>query len=158
MRQEPGHASQGLDVLIVENDPAAARLTKEAFREAGLSEGVRSVPDGEEALAILRKEGAHANHPHPDVIFLDLHLPKKTGLEVLAEIKRNPALTLIPVVVISGSDDPKEVREAYELHASCYIRKPNDLHHFLRFIRICFDFWGSVVTLPPKAELAGRSH
>ena len=158
MRQEPGHASQGLDVLIVENDPAAARLTKEAFREAGLSEGVRSVPDGEEALAILRKEGAHANHPHPDVIFLDLHLPKKTGLEVLAEIKRNPALTLIPVVVISGSDDPKEVREAYELHASCYIRKPNDLHYFLRFIRICFDFWGSVVTLPPKAELAGRSH
>ncbi len=152
---EPGSvSSEQLDILIVENDPAAARLTKEAFREAGLTKGVRSVPNGEEALAHLRRQGEHAAHPHPDVIFLDLHLPKKSGLEVLAEIKTNPVLKMTPVVIISGSDDPNEVREAYELHASCYIRKPDDLHHFLRFIQVCFDFWGSVVTLPPKSEAA----
>ncbi len=143
-----------LDILIVENDPAAARLTREAFREAGFTKGIRSVRDGEEALAHLRREGIHAREPHPDLIFLDLHLPKKSGLQVLAEIKSNPRLAMTPVVVVSGSDDPNEVREAYELHASCYIRKPDDLHHFLRFIQVCFEFWGSVVTLPPKPELA----
>jgi two-component system, chemotaxis family, response regulator Rcp1 len=139
---------QKLDILLIENDPAAARLTKEAFREAGLTEGVRSVPDGEEALACLRREEKYADHPHPDVIFLDLHLPKMSGLEVLAEIKQNPRLTVTPVVVVSGSADPYEIREAYELHASCYVRKPDDLHNFLKFIRICYQFWGEVVTLP----------
>ena len=154
----PNGSSQQLDVLIIENDPAAARLTKEAFREAGLTHGLRSVPDGDEALAHLRRQGQHANHPHPDVIFLDLHLPKKSGLEVLAELKENSFLKAIPVVVISGSEDPNEVRAAYELHASCYIRKPDDLHSFLRFIKVCFEFWGSVVTLPPKPELAAGMH
>jgi len=148
---EPG---THLDVLIIENDPAAARLTKEAFREAGLTRGIRSVPDGEQALAHLRRQGEHASHPHPDIIFLDLHLPRKSGLEVLKEIKSNPRLKVTPVVVVSGSEDPNEVREAYELHASCYIRKPDDLHNFLRFIQVCYEFWGSVVTLPPKPELA----
>jgi chemotaxis family two-component system response regulator Rcp1 len=143
-----GRNLQNLDILLVENDPAAARLTKEAFREAGLSEGVRSVPDGEEALAYLRREEKYADHPHPDVIFLDLHLPKMSGLEVLAEIKSNPRLVVTPVVVVSGSADPHEIREAYELHASCYVRKPDDLHNFLKFIRICYEFWGEVVTLP----------
>ena len=140
-----------LDILLIENDPAAARLTKEAFREAGLTESVRSVPDGDEALAYLRREEKYAGHPYPDVIFLDLHLPKKSGLEVLAEIKGNPRLVVTPVVVVSGSADPQEIRKAYELHASCYVRKPDDLHNFLRFIRICFEFWGGVVTLPSKA-------
>ncbi len=142
--------ARNLDILLIENDPATALLTKEAFREAGLLEEIRSVPDGDEALAILRREGPHAKHPYPDVIFLDLHLPKKSGFEVLAEIKGSPQLKVTPVVVVSGSANPNEIRKAYELHASCYIRKPDDLHHFLRFIRICFDFWGSVVSLPPK--------
>lgn len=153
-RKNETESPSQLDVLIVENDPAAARLTKEAFREAGLTQGISSFPDGDEALAYLRKEGKHAGSPHPDVIFLDLHLPKKSGLEVLAEIKGNPTLRATPVVVVSGSDDPSEVREAYELHASCYIRKPDDLHEFLRFIRVCFEFWSSVVTVPPRPELA----
>lgn len=146
-----------LDILIVENDPATVHLTKEAFQEAGLTEVIMSVPDGEEALALLRHTGKYANHPHPDLIFLDLHLPKKSGLEVLAEIKENPKLKSTPVVVVSGSANPREVHEAYQLHASCYIRKPNDLYELLLFIRVCFDFWGSVVTLPPKPEpsLAG---
>lgn len=146
--------NQRLDVLIVENDPAAARLTKEAFREAGLLQAVHSVRDGDEALAVLRRQEKYKDHPHPDIIFLDLHLPKKSGLEVLHEIKNNPRLMLTPIVVVSGSADPREIREAYELHASCYIRKPDDLHQFLYFIKICYEFWGSVVQLPPKPEFA----
>lgn len=153
----PGRSPERLDVLIVENDPAAARLTKEAFREAGLIQGVRSVPNGDEALAYLRREQKYKDHPHPDVIFLDLHLPKKSGLEVLHEIKTNPQLKVTPVVVVSGSADPKEIREAYELHASCYIRKPDDLHQFLHFIAVCYEFWGAVVELPPKPEFANEA-
>jgi two-component system, chemotaxis family, response regulator Rcp1 len=145
------------DVLIIENDPAAARLTKEAFREAGLLEGVVSIPDGDEALAYLQREGAHASKPHPDIIFLDLHLPRKSGLEVLKHIKEDVRLRRTPVVVVSGSEDPHEVREAYDLHASCYIRKPDDLHQFLRFIQICFEFWAWVVTLPPNEEECASS-
>lgn len=155
----PQHAhwpagNQQLDILIIENDRAAAHLTKEAFREAGLMKAVVSVPDGDEALAYLRREGEHKGKPHPDLIFLDLHLPKKSGLEVLAELKSSPRLSVTPVVVVSGSDNPSEIRKAYELHASCYIRKPDDLDQFLAFIKVCFEFWGSVVSLPPKPELA----
>ena len=146
-----------LDILLIENDPATARLTREAFREAGLTKGIISLPDGDEALAYLRREAKYAKHPHPDLIFLDLHLPKKPGIQVLKEIKENPRLTITPVVVVSGSADPKEVREAYELHASCYVRKPNDLPQFLQFVRVCFEFWGAIVTLPPKPELAAEA-
>jgi len=145
---------ESLDILLIENDPATARLTREAFREAGLTKGIVAIPDGDEALAYLRREAHFSKHPHPDLIFLDLHLPKKPGIQVLKEIKENPRLTITPVVVVSGSADPKEVREAYELHASCYVRKPDDLPQFLEFIRVCFQFWGSMVTLPPKPELA----
>lgn len=141
-------AGSQFEVLIIENDPAMARLTKEAFLEAGLTQGVRSVPDGDDALAMLRREGKHAEVPAPHLIFLDLHLPKKSGMEVLREIKTNPKLKLTPVVVVSGSGDPREIREAYELHANSYIRKPDELHLFLRFVSCCYEFWGSVVTLP----------
>lgn len=150
----PNGRGERLDVLIVENDPAAARLTMEAFREAGMLEAVESVRDGDEALRYLRREEKYRSKPHPDVIFLDLHLPKKSGLEVLHEIKSTPRLKVTPVVVVSGSANPHEIRAAYELHASCYIRKPNDLQQFLYFIKTCYEFWGSVVQLPPKPELA----
>lgn len=133
------------NILIIENDPAAARLTKEAFKEAGLIGGVVSVPDGDVALAYLRREGAHSNQPEPALIFLDLHLPKKSGLEVLAEIKQNPKLRVTPVVVVSGSANPGEIREAYELHASCYVRKPHDLDQFILFAKSCYEFWGGLV-------------
>ena len=139
-----------LDILIIENDPATARLTKEAFREAGMMDAVVSVPDGDIALAYLRREGEYANKPQPDLVFLDLHLPKKSGLQVLAEIKGNPALKVVPVVVVSGSADPGEIREAYELHASCYVRKPDDLDQFIAFARSCYEFWGKSVLFPQK--------
>ena len=161
----PNHANQSLfayngkfDVLVIENDPAAARLTVEAFREAGLTEGVVCVPDGEEALSYLYRRNRYADAPHPDLICLDLHLPRKSGLQVLAELKEDKRLKLIPVIVVSGSDNPAEVREAYELHASCYIRKPDDLDQFLRFISVCFEFWGTVVTLPPNERFLSAMH
>lgn len=141
--------SKAFEILVVENNPADARLTVEAFKEAGLNEGILQLPDGEQALAYLRRQGDYSKASLPHLIFLDLHLPKIPGLVVLAEIKNNPILKVIPVVVVSGSHDPGEVRKAYELHASCFIYKPADLEQFLGFIRTCFEFWGSVVTLPP---------
>jgi CheY-like chemotaxis protein len=139
---------RALDILLVENDPGMAQLTRIAFEEAGLHEGVTCVHDGEEALAFLRNEEKHQEHSHPDMIFLDLHLPKMSGLEVLEEIKINRNWMVTPVVVVSGYSDPLEIRRAYELHASCYVRKPDDLEQFLRFAKICFEFWGNIVTLP----------
>jgi CheY-like chemotaxis protein len=138
----------------VENDPATALLTKHAFREAGLHDGVYTVPNGDEALALLQRADRYSQMPYPDMIFLDLHLPKRSGLEILEELKSNPRLKATPVIVISGSADPREVRKAYELHASCYIRKPDDLYEFLEFIKICFQFWSSLVSLPGKPDLA----
>lgn len=141
-----------LDILLIENDPAMAQLTKEACREAGLLDQIFYVPNGDEALAYLRREPKYANTPYPDLIFLDLDLPKKSGLEVLSEIKANSNLCSTPVVIVSGFDDPDEVRKAYELHASCYVRKPDSLEDFLRFVQVCFTYWGSIVTLPPKRK------
>jgi two-component system, chemotaxis family, response regulator Rcp1 len=139
-----------LRILLIENDPAAARLTKEAFKLNGLADSVTAVSDGEDALALLRREQQFAEHPRPDIIFLDLHLPRKSGLEVLKELKANPDLALTPVIVVSGSDDPQEVRRAYELHASCYVRKPDDLDELLQFVCTCYGFWADHVVLPPQ--------
>lgn len=137
-----------LEILVIENNPADARLTLEALREIGRSEGVVCVPDGEEALNLLRRVGPHAEAVRPHIIFLDLDLPRTPGLEVLEEIKSNPSLKVIPVVVVSGCSDPKEVRRAYELHANCFIYKPGNLEEFLRFVHICYEFWGGIVKLP----------
>ncbi len=139
------------NVLIIENDPAAARLTHEAFKEAGVNSGIEAVPDGEHALAYLRRQNQWIARPDPDIIFLDLHLPRTSGLEVLREIKADPRLLLTPVVVVSGSENPQEVRESYELHANCFVRKPDDLHSFLKFVETCYLFWGTFVTLPSHA-------
>lgn len=140
---------KALEILVIENNPADARLTVEAFKEVGVEDGVLCIPDGDEALAYLRREGKHSSAALPHLIFLDLNLPKTPGLVVLEEIKSNPELKVIPVVVVSGTNNPAEVREAYELHASCFIHKPADLNQFIRFIRTCYEFWGTVVTLPP---------
>lgn len=146
-----------LDVLIVEDDPAAARITREAFRIAGLHHGVQSFPDGEEALEFLQHKGRYSSAPHPDLICLDLHLPRKSGLQVLAELKSDPKLRLTPVIVMSGSHDPAEIREAYELHANCFVRKPDDLDQLIRFVQVCFQFWGAFVSLPTDPTLAAHA-
>ncbi|HEY1948009.1 MAG TPA: response regulator [Bryobacteraceae bacterium] len=155
MKSEPRTTpAPALQILLIENDPAIAALTILAFEEAGLHDGVVSVHNGEDAMLYLRNaEQQQAGTVRPNMIFLDLHLPKISGLQVLEEIKRNAHWRATPVVVVSGSADPAQIREAYELHASCYVRKPDDLDQFLRFAQACFQFWGQLVTLPAPADL-----
>lgn len=142
-----------IEILVVESNPADTALTEIAFRAAGLTSGFRSVTDGDDALAYVRGEGKYSGHPLPDLIFLDLSLPKRSGLEVLKAIKSTPSLMHIPIVVASGSEDPEQIRAVYELNGNCFMRKPADLTQFLRFIEMCYEFWGTVVTLsPPKRE------
>jgi CheY-like chemotaxis protein len=143
-----------IEILVVESNPADVRLTLEAFKEAGLTSGLRSVRDGEDALLYVRGEGQYKNVPIPDLIFLDLSLPKVSGLEVLKAIKSTPELMHIPIVVASGSDNPDDVRAVYALNGNCFIRKPHELTQFLRFVEMCYEFWGTVVTLSPKSHKA----
>ena len=145
-----------IEILVVESNPADTQLTEVAFKAAGLTSGFRSVSDGEDALAYVRKEGKYADVATPDLIFLDLSLPRVSGLEVLKAIKTTPHLMHIPIVVASGSDDPEHVRAVYALNGNCFMRKPHDLTSFLRFVETCYEFWGSVVTLSPPHD-GGRS-
>jgi len=148
-------ARKQIEILVVESNPADTNLTEIAFKAAGLTSGFRSVSDGEDALSYVRKEGSYANVPTPDLIFLDLSLPMVSGLEVLKAIKSTPHLMHIPIVVASGTEDPEHVRAVYALNGNCFMRKPADLTQFLRFIEMCYEFWGSIVTLspPPRAGL-----
>jgi len=139
-----------LEVLIVQSNPADTLLTVEAFRVAGLTSGLRCVTDGADALEYVRREGKYANVEIPDLIFLDLSQPRISGLEVLKVIKSTPSLMHIPIVVAAGSDDPRFVRAVYALNGNCFIRKPGELPEFARFIEACFEFWGTVVTLPSQ--------
>ena len=145
-----------IEILVVESNPADTQLTEIAFRAAGLTSGFRSVSDGEDALAYVHKQGKYANVSTPDLIFLDLSLPKVSGLEVLKAIKSTPHLMHIPIVVASGSEDPEHVREVYALNGNCFMRKPSDLTQFLRFVEMCYEFWGSVVTFSPPPRSPGR--
>ena len=148
-----------IEILVVESNPADTRLTEMAFKRAGLTSGFRSVTDGSDALAYVHKEGKYKDAATPDLIFLDLSLPRISGLEVLKAIKSTPHLMHIPIVVASGTDDPEHVRAVYALNGNCFMRKPNDLTQFLRFIEMCYEFWGSVVTLspPPRSVPDGRA-
>lgn len=146
-----------LEILVVDNNPADLEFTERAFRDAGLTSGFRSVMDGADALAYVRKQGEYADVPTPDLIFLDLSLPRVSGLEVLQAIKTTPHLMHIPIVVASGSENPDHVRAVYALNGNCFMRKPVELKQFLRFLEMCYQFWGSVVTLsPPDSPTAKR--
>ena len=138
-----------IEILVVESNPADTRLTEEAFKAAGMTSGFRSVTDGDDALDYVHKRGKYEHVPTPDVIFLDLSLPRVSGLEVLKAIKSTPHLMHIPIVVASASDDPAQVRAVYALNGNCFIRKPSDLTQFLKFVETCYAFWSSVVTLSP---------
>jgi len=120
----------------------------EAFRVAGLTSGLRCVTDGADALMYIRRKGKYADVGIPDLVFLDLSQPRMSGLKVLKLIKSTPALMHIPIVVAAGSDDPTFVRAVYRLNGNCFMRKPGELPEFAKFIEACYDFWGSVVTLP----------
>jgi len=141
-------ATRPVEILMVEDSRDDAELMVAALREGRLSVSVRVLEDGEEAVAYLRRQGAHADAPRPDLILLDLHLPRKNGLEVLAEIKEDPALRLIPVVVLTSSDNEKVFLDAYDLHANCCVSKPADQEQFAAIVRRIELFWLTVSQRP----------
>jgi CheY-like chemotaxis protein len=137
--------------LLVEDNPGDARLTQEALRDARVLNQLDVVHDGVEALAWLRREGAYAEAPRPDLILLDLNLPRKDGREVLAEIKSDPELRRIPVVILTTSGDERDVLAAYDLHANSYVVKPVDLDQFITIMKSIKDFWFQIVKLPQES-------
>jgi len=142
-----------IEILLVEDNPGDVRLTKEALKEGRFANLINVAVDGFEAMAFLRREGKYANAPRPDLILLDLNLPKKNGREVLAEIKADSNLKRIPVVVLTSSQAEKDIVATYNLHANCYITKPVDFEQFICVVRSIEDFWFAVVKLPPRGEL-----
>jgi len=139
-----------IDILLVEDNPGDVRLTREALKEGKVNNRMSVATDGAEAMRFLRREGEYADAPRPDLILLDLNLPKKDGREVLAEIKEDPDLRRIPVVVLTTSRDERDVLGAYNSYANCYITKPLDLDQFISVVRSVEDFWLEVVKLPPN--------
>jgi CheY-like chemotaxis protein len=138
-----------ISILLVEDNPGDVRLTIEALKEGRVNNRLSVVSNGFEALEYLRHVGRYASVTRPDLILLDLNLPKKNGREVLAEIKSDPALRRIPVVVLTTSEAEQDILRSYELNANCYISKPVDLDQFLRVVKSINDFWLTVVRLPP---------
>ena len=137
-----------IEILLVEDSPDDAALTIDALRDGRVHNRISVVDDGVEAMAFLRRQGIHSNAPRPDLVLLDLNLPRKSGREVLAEIKQDPELRRIPVVVMTSSDDEKDILAAYNLYVNCYITKPVDLDQFITVVKTIEHFWFSVVKLP----------
>jgi chemotaxis family two-component system response regulator Rcp1 len=138
------------EMLLVEDNPGDARLAIEALKDAKVNNNLSWVQDGAEAMAFLRREGAYSDVPRPDVILLDLNLPKKDGREVLAEVKADKDLRSIPVVILTVSGAEEDIVKTYHLHANCYIRKPIDLDQFIEVVKAIKDFWLSIVILPTQ--------
>jgi two-component system, chemotaxis family, response regulator Rcp1 len=139
---------QPIEILLVEDSPGDVRLTREAFKESKVLNNLHVVKDGVEALAYLRREGRYAGALRPDLILLDLNLPRKNGQEVLAEIKVDTELKRIPVIILTVSSAEEDVIRSYNLHANCYITKPVDLDRFLAAVKGIENFWLAVVKLP----------
>ena len=137
-----------VEILLVEDNPGDVRLTRESLRDGRVLNRLHDVGDGVEALAFLRRQGRHAEAPRPDLILLDLNLPRKNGQETLREIKEDPALRSIPVVILTSSKAEEDIVRSYQLHANCYITKPIDLGQFLHVVRSIEDFWFTVVRRP----------
>ncbi|MDZ8053439.1 MAG: response regulator [Aulosira sp. ZfuVER01] len=139
-----------IEVLLVEDNPGDALLTRIALEDSKIAVHLNVVEDGVEAMAFLRKQDKYANVPHPDIVLLDLNLPKKDGREVLAEIKGDEHLKRIPVVVLTTSQAEEDILKAYNLAANCYITKPVDFDQFVKIIRSIENFWFAIVKLPPE--------
>jgi len=138
------------EILLIEDSPSDADLTRAALEEGKLDNNFSHVKDGVEAMAFLRRQGSHAGAPRPDLILLDLNLPKKSGLEVLRDIRSDPHLRGLVVVILTTSRDEKDVLEAYGLNVNAYITKPVDVEQFFRTVASLDDFFFRVVTLPPR--------
>lgn len=137
-----------IEILLVEDSPSDVRLTREALKDAKILNNLSVASDGEEAMEYLHRTGRHADAVRPDLVLLDLNLPRKDGREVLADIKADDSLKRIPVVVLTTSQDEQDVLKSYNLHANCYITKPVDLDQFVRVVRSIEDFWLGIVVLP----------
>ena len=139
-----------IEILLIEDNPGDVRLTKEVLMEGKVRNRLQVVADGVEAMAFLRRENNYAEAPRPDLILLDLNLPKKDGREVLQEIKADHQLRRIPVVVLTTSAADEDILRSYELRANCYITKPVDLNQFIRVVRTIETFWLTIVSLPKR--------
>ena len=141
-----------IEILLVEDNPGDVRLTREALKEGKVYSNLHTVKDGVEAMEFLRRQGKYSGVPRPDIILLDLNLPRKDGREVLQEIKTDGALKRIPVVVLTTSKAEEDVVRTYNLHANCYVTKPVDLEKFMVVVKTIDVFWLTVVTLPPTGH------
>ena len=144
--------TEPIEILLVEDNPGDARLAVEALKESKVRNNLYHVEDGMSAMRFLYQEAEYAHAPHPDLVLLDLNLPRKDGREVLAEVKEDPRLRLIPVVVMTSSEAERDLVRSYGLHANAYVVKPLDLDRFIEVVQAIEDFWFAIVKLPPKAE------
>ena len=144
--------TEPIKILLVEDNPGDARLAVEALKDSKIRNNLYHVEDGVEAMRFLRRDEGYADVPLPDLILLDLNLPRKDGREVLAEIKEDPRLRLIPVVVMTSSEGERDLVRSYGLHANAYVVKPIDLDRFIEVVRAIEDFWFSIVKLPQMDE------
>jgi chemotaxis family two-component system response regulator Rcp1 len=143
---------QPIEILLVEDNPGDVDLTREALEGGKIKNMLHVVNNGEEAMAFLRHTGKHTQAPRPDLVLLDLNLPRMDGREVLNQMKSDDGLKRIPVVVLTSSKDEEDILKVYNLHANCYITKPIDLLQFLKVVRVIEDFWFTIVKLPPKDD------
>ncbi len=141
---------KSITILLVEDNPADVRLTVEALKEGKILNTLHVVEDGDRAILFLNRQEPYAHAPRPDLILLDLNLPRKNGREVLEEIKSDDSLKRIPVVILTTSRDDEDIMKSYNHHANCYITKPVDLAKFINIVRTIKDFWVNIVTLPPQ--------
>jgi CheY-like chemotaxis protein len=148
--------ASSFEILLVEDNPGDADLTREGLAGARVCYDLHVVEDGEEAMHFLRREGSHQGKPRPDLILLDLKLPRKDGREVLQEIKNDPELRAIPVVILTSSQNSKDISRSYESHANCYVSKPSKLREYLQTIRSIIEYWSLSATLPSRASFDGQ--
>lgn len=145
-------AERPMEILLVDDNPGDVRLTAEALKDGEVENRLHTAKDGMEAIAFLRRKGRYTDAPRPDLILLDLNMPRMNGRQVLAEIKEDSALKHIPVVILTGSREMDDVVKTYDLHANCYVTKPIDFEQFTMMVKSITDFWLTIVRLPSEAS------
>jgi len=145
-------AERPMEILLVDDNPGDVRLTAEALKDGEVENRLHTAKDGMEAIAFLRRKGRYIDAPRPDLILLDLNMPRMNGRQVLAEIKEDSALKHIPVIILTGSRDMDDIVRMYDLHANCYVTKPIDFEQFTMMVKSITDFWLTIVRLPSEGS------